>query len=109
MDKAKVILFQAVDFDKKGLKSEALQKYTEGIDVLLAVLRGRSFTFITTSNFSINFSWFDGAHDQKVALNKQIMQYISRAETLKANRLIKIEIMEQIRIDEDSIGNKFIT
>ena len=41
---------------------------------------------------------------KKEALNRQISDYISRAESLKRNKPVKVEFVERISIEEESVG-----
>uniref|UniRef100_A0A183BLZ1 MIT domain-containing protein n=1 Tax=Globodera pallida TaxID=36090 RepID=A0A183BLZ1_GLOPA len=82
-EQAKLALWEAVNLDRSGLVKQAIEKYIGGIEALLLCL-----------------GEFDGP--KKDALRQQVEQYMSRVETLKSRRTIKVEFLEQRRILEDS-------
>uniref|UniRef100_A0A914GXT3 MIT domain-containing protein n=1 Tax=Globodera rostochiensis TaxID=31243 RepID=A0A914GXT3_GLORO len=87
-EQAKLALWEAVNLDRSGLVKQAIEKYIGGIEALLLCL-----------------GEFDGP--KKDALRQQVEQYMSRVETLKSRRTIKVEFLEQRRILEDSTGHSY--
>ncbi|KAL3071198.1 hypothetical protein niasHS_011477 [Heterodera schachtii] len=87
-ENAKVVLWDAVNLDQKGATDQAIPKYLAGIDALLPCLND-----------------FEGP--KRDALRQQIERYMSRVETLRGRKMVKVEFMEQRRIVEDSSGHSY--
>lgn len=87
LQKARAILMKAVESDQKGEYGDAITWYADGTELLMKIRN--SSDLIAT---------------KKEALNRQISDYISRAESLKRNKPVKVEFVERISIEEESVG-----
>ncbi|KAI1725308.1 proteasome activator pa28 beta subunit domain-containing protein [Ditylenchus destructor] len=88
MTKAKSILLEAVELDKRNQHDLSVQKYIEGLGYLFEYMN----------------SIPDERKSEKSQIRTKIDSYMSRAESLKSRHTIEIKFLEQIEIKEDAKG-----
>ncbi|VDK54922.1 unnamed protein product [Anisakis simplex] len=90
IERGKKPLREAVELDKDDKKMEAVQKYVEGIAVLMEAMSCDEVT-----------------QHQRDSLKNQISKYMSRAEFLKGQAKIKVDSLEQRRIKKGTTGHGY--
>ncbi|MFH4975612.1 hypothetical protein AB6A40_002321 [Gnathostoma spinigerum] len=88
ISKSKPILQEAVTLDREEKNMEAVEKYTEGVSLLLEAI-------------------YYAEEDAKGKLREIACKYISRAEGLKGRARLKVDHLEQRKIKDGSTGHGY--
>ncbi|KJH43219.1 MIT domain protein [Dictyocaulus viviparus] len=99
IEEAKNLLVKAVSYDKNEKPNDALRYYMLGIEKLDKAVKSPAFQDISRCMASDDC--------RKGPLYKQIAQYISRAELLKAATKIEVRFLEQRKIVDNSVGHGY--
>ncbi|VDN55107.1 unnamed protein product [Dracunculus medinensis] len=90
IEKSKPVLQNAVAFDRDGKRPEAIQKYIDGVTLLMD---GLSCEYISL--------------DDKGTLRGIISKYMARAEKLKGQSKVNVVSVDRIHIKENSTGHGY--